>query len=333
MKEGGMNKNILRWGILSTARINRAIINALSFSKVDQCYAVASRDADKAKRYAAEWKIPKWVGSYDELLNDPDIDIIYNPLPNHLHVSESIRAMRAGKHVLCEKPLALTPEDVDLLSRASQETSKFVMEAFMYRHHPQTKHVVDLIRGGAVGDVQLIRGAFTFQIKDEQDIRLLPDSGGGSIWDVGCYPISYARTILGEAPSEVLGSAVFNPSGVDESFYGQLLFPSGAIAQFDSGFRSEPRAKMEIVGTKGELTIPDPFKPGNKYTLLLTKNGIKQEIKGKGNELYLGQIDNLHKAILEGIEPLVTLQDSKVNTQVIVSLLRSARSKQWEKVM
>lgn len=325
-----MNKKILRWGILSTARINRAIINALSFSKIDECYAVASRDVVKAKNYAAEWKIPNWYGSYEELLNDPNIDIIYNPLPNHLHVSESIRALRAGKHVLCEKPLALTPAEVDQVSGVSQETGKILMEAFMYRHHPQTKRVIELVRDGAVGDVQLIRGAFTFQIKNEHDIRLSSESGGGSIWDVGCYPISYARTILGEVPSEVMGSANFNQDGVDESFYGQLRFPSGAIAQFDSGFRSEPRAKMEIVGTKGEMVIPNPFKPGAKYSFYLSRHGNVEVVKGKGEELYLGQINNLHAAALGGKAPLVSLEDTKTNTHTIVALLRSARSGKWE---
>lgn len=327
-----MDKNILRWGILSTARINRAIINALSLSKNDLCFAVASRNADKAKDYAAEWGISNWYGSYDELLNDPRIDIIYNPLPNHLHVSESIRAMRAGKHILCEKPLALLPEEVDEVARVSQETGKFVMEAFMYRHHPQTHHVVELIRGGAIGQVQFVRGAFTFQIKNEEDIRLQPDSGGGSIWDVGCYPISYTRTILGEVPDQVMGSAVFNEKGVDESFYGQLLFSSGVIGQFDSGFRSEPRAKMEIVGTQGELLIPEPFKPGQKYRLQIRKNGKIEEINGKGEELYSGQIKNLHACVKSNASPLVTLEDTKANTQTIVALLRSARSGVWEKV-
>lgn len=325
-----MSKQILNWGILSTARINRVLINALSLSKNDQCYAVASRSAEKGESYAKQWKIPNWHGSYENLLADPNIDIIYNPLPNHLHIPYSIKAMQAGKHVLCEKPIALLPEEIDELEKVSADTGMVVMEAFMYRHHPQTLKVVEMIREGAIGNLQFIRGSFTFSIQSEDDIRLAPDYGGGSIWDVGCYPISYARTIVGEKPTKVLGKARFSDRGVDNSIYGMMEFPSGVIAQFDSGFRSPPRAKMEVVGDQGELLIDNPFKPGEKYNLVLRSNGTEKVIKGKGKELYLGQVENLHACVTDEAEPLISLRDSKDNTSVITALLRSARSGNWE---
>ena len=179
-------EKMLNWGLLSTARINRALIKPLNASKRTRLLAVASRSQSSAEAYAREWKIPRAHGSYEALLNDPEIDVIYNSLPNHLHTEWTIKALRAGKHVLCEKPIALTLAELDAMSQAAQETGKVLAEAFMYRHHAQTLKVKEIVDGGELGRIQLIKGAFTFTLTHEDDIRLNQETGGGSIWDVGC---------------------------------------------------------------------------------------------------------------------------------------------------
>ena len=177
----------LRWGLLSTARINRAVIPPIRSSLRSELKAVASRDVVKAKEYARGWHIPHAYGSYEELLADENIDVIYNPLPNHLHAEWSIRAAEAGKHVLCEKPLALLVEEVDRMIAAARANNVVITEAFMYKHHPQTLKVLELSRQGAIGELLLIKGAFTFNLDRPDDVRWIPEWGGGSIWDVGCY--------------------------------------------------------------------------------------------------------------------------------------------------
>ena len=200
--------------------------------------AVASRSISSAEAYAREWNIPRAHGSYEALLADPEIDVIYNSLPNHLHAEWTIKALRAGKHVLCEKPFALTLAEVDAMSQAARETGKVLAEAFMYRHHAQTLKVKEIVDSGALGKLQLIKGAFTFTLTREGDIRSKKETGGGSIWDVGCYPISYARMIVGAEPVEVFGWQVTGQGGTDDSFIGQMRFEDGIHAQFDSGFKS-----------------------------------------------------------------------------------------------
>lgn len=316
--------NAINWGLLSTARINRALIKPLRASKRTRLLGVASRSLTSAQVYAREWGIPKVYGSYEELLADPEIDVIYNPLPNHLHAEWTIKALYAGKHVLCEKPLALKLEEVDAIIAAAKKTGNIATEAFMYRHHPQTIKVKELVDNGAIGRVQLIKGAFTFGLSREGDIRLVKEYGGGSLWDVGCYPISYARTILGEEPIEVFGWQVTGPGGCDESFYGQMRFGSGVHMQFDSGFRSSLRSYVEIVGTEAVLNIPDPFKPGLKNDIYLKRDGKQERIRIKGRELYLGEVEDLCDAIQSGKTPRVTLADSRANIAAILSLAKSA---------
>src|SRR5512133_1849587 len=209
----------LNWGVLSTARINRALIKPLTASKRTRLLAVASRSLSSAESYAREWKIPRAHGSYEALLADPEIDVIYNSLPNHLHAEWTIKALHAGKHVLCEKPIALTLAEVDAMTQAAKETGKVLAEAFMYRHHPQTLKAKEIVDSGALGELQLIRGAFTFTLTREGDIRSKKETGGGSIWDIGCYPISYARMIVGAEPVEVFGWQVTSAGGVDDSFF------------------------------------------------------------------------------------------------------------------
>ncbi len=321
-----MTQRPLNWGILSTARINRALIPPLNASKRTCLLAAASRSESTAQAYAREWNIPRAHGSYESLLADSDIDVIYNPLPNHLHAEWTIKAMRAGKHVLCEKPLALSLAEVDAMIAASKETGKVLAEAFMYRHHPQTLKVKELVEGGALGKLQLIKGAFTYTFTREGNFRGIKEMGGGSIWDVGCYPISYARMIVGAEPAEVFGWQVEGPDGSDMSFVGQMRFGNGVDTQFDSGFQSPLRSFIEIVGSDASLNIPVPFKPGLKSQFILRRGNKVETIHVKGQELYMGEVDDMCDAILLGKPPRISLADSRANVAAILALLESAET-------
>jgi D-xylose 1-dehydrogenase (NADP+, D-xylono-1,5-lactone-forming) len=316
----------LRWGLLSTARINRALLPPLRSSARNELTAVASRDLERAQAYADERNIPRVFGSYEAMLADPDVDVIYNPLPNSMHTEWTIKATEAGKHVLCEKPLANTLEEVDAITAAARKAGVVVMEAFMYRHHPQTLKVKELVESGAIGKLQLIRGSFTFKIADEGDVRLNSSLGGGSIWDVGCYPISYARLIAGTEPVEVFGwQKTGAGSGVDESFFGQMRFPNEVHAQFDCGFRSPQRTHIELVGDKGNITVKTPFTPRLNEEIIVTNGDEKRIITTPGEDLYLGEVENMADAILDGKPPRMSLADSRNNVALILALLRSAK--------
>jgi xylose dehydrogenase (NAD/NADP) len=316
----------LRWGLLSTARINRALLPPLRASARNELTALASRDLERAKTYANEWNIPRVFGSYEAMLADPDVDVIYNPLPNSMHMEWTIKAAQAGKHVLCEKPLAVTIEEVDAITAAAQKAGVVVMEAFMYRHHPQTLKVKELVESGVVGKLQLIRGSFTFKLSDEGDVRLNSSLSGGSIWDVGCYPISYARLIAGVELVEVFGWQVTGQaSGVDEMFAGQMRFSNGVYAQFDCGFRTPQRTHMELVGDKGNITIKIPFSPKLNEEIIVTNGDEKRIITIPGEDLYLGEVENMADAILNGQPPRMSLADSRGNVAAIKALLRSAQ--------
>jgi predicted dehydrogenase len=321
-----MANKVLNWGLLSTARINRALITPLRASQRNQLLAVASRTQESAEKYAQEWKIPRAHGSYEALLADPEIDVVYISLPNHLHTTWTIKAVEAGKHVLCEKPLALSVEEVDTVQSAARKHERVVMEAFMYRHHPQTLKVQEVVKSGSLGPLKLIRGSFSFALSREGDIRLDPAMGGGSIWDIGCYPISYARTVVGAAPLEVFGWQVIGPTGIDDTFVGQMRFDHDILAQFDSSFVIPFHAFMEIVGSEGTLNIPRPFKPETDEKIYLTRGEKTETIKVKGQELYIGEVENMADAIRLGQEPRISLDDSRLNVAVISALLESARA-------
>jgi len=234
--------------------------------------------------------------------------------------------LRAGKHVLCEKPLALTLAEVDAISAAARETGKVVAEAFMYRHHPQTLRVKEIVESGALGKLQLIKGAFTFTLTREGNFRWVNEAGGGSIWDVGCYPISYTRFLVGAEPLEVFGWQVSGAGGADESFIGQMRFVEDVHAQFDSGFKSPLHSYMEIVGSDGSLVVPAPFKPGRREKIFLTRADKTEAIEIAGQELYLGEVDDMSEAIWSGRPPRVSLADSRANTAAILALLESAKT-------
>ena len=321
-----MANKVLNWGLLSTARINRALIPPLQVSKRNHLLAVASRTQEGADKYAREHKISRAYGTYEALLADPEIDVIYNPLPNHLHAEWTIKAVEAGKHVLCEKPLALSVDEVDAMQAAARKHDRVVAEAFMYRHHAQTLKVQELVQNGSLGALKLIRGSFSFVLAREGDVRLDPAMGGGSIWDVGCYPISYARTIVGAAPLEVFGWQVTGPTGIDETFVGQMRFDYDIHAQFDCSFAIPFHTFMEVVGSEGMLNIPNPFLPTTAEKIYLRRGEKTETIKIKGQELYLGEVEDMADAILLGRDPRISLDDSRANVAVISALLESARS-------
>jgi xylose dehydrogenase (NAD/NADP) len=318
----------LRWGLLSTAHINRALLPPLRASARNELTAVASRNLGRAQAYAKERDIPRAFGTYEAMLADPDVDVIYNSLPNGLHTEWTIKAAQAGKHILCEKPLAVTVEEVDAMTAAAKKAGVVLMEAFMYRHHPQTLKVKELIEGGAIGMLQVMHGSFTFKItnENEDDVRLSSSLGGGSIWDIGCYPISYARLIAGAEPIEVFGWQITGArSGVDETFTGQLRFPNNVYALFDCGFRTPFRAHMELVGNEGSLDIARPFQPALNEQMILTRDDKQEVITVPGEDLYLGEVENMADAILNGVAPRMSLTDSRNNVATIQALLRSAR--------
>jgi D-xylose 1-dehydrogenase (NADP+, D-xylono-1,5-lactone-forming) len=318
---------VLRWGLLSTARINAALLPALRECERAEPFAVASRSASTAEAYAAKHELPRAHGSYDELIDDPDIDVVYNPLPNHLHAEWTIKAAEAGKHVLCEKPLACSLAEVDAMIAAADANDVVVAEAFMYRHHPQTKRVQELVAKGAVGEVRLVRGSFSFTLTNEHDIRMDRAMGGGSAWDIGVYPVSYARTIIGTAPVSAVARQHESESGVDRSCFGTIEFDGGAVAQFDSSFAAPFRTHLEVVGTTGVIVVPSPFKPSRHETVYVGPAGDALEpVEVESQcDLYTYEVDDLTDAVLGLGDPRVTLEDSRANVATILAVLASAR--------
>lgn len=318
----------VRWGLLSTAHINRSLIPPILHSKHSELVAIASRNPEKAVNYARDWNIPKAYGSYEDLLTDPEIDVIYNSLPNSLHTEWTVKALNSGKHVLCEKPMCLNTQEVDEIQTAAQKNGKFVTEAFMYRHHPQTLKVKEIVDKGMIGELRFFRGSFSFQLDRLGDPREDLSMGGGSIWDVGCYPISYARYIIGSEPEEVFGWQRSGPTGIDTIFAGQMRFTNELLAQFDSGFDAPYRVGIEIVGSQGSMMIPNPYKPGKKEKIMLSRQNSSEVIPISGQELYIGEVMDMENAILHNQPPLISLADSRGNVIVINALLQSAKLSQ-----
>jgi xylose dehydrogenase (NAD/NADP) len=316
----------LNWGFLSTAKISKALVEPLRRSKRNTLVAVASRELEHAETYARAHKIPRAYGSYQALLADPDIDVIYNPLPNSLHTEWTIKAVQAGKHVLCEKPLALSIEEVDAMQMEAEIQGRLVVEALMYRSHAQTEKVREVIQDGQLGRIRLVRGSFTYGGTDEGNYRLKAEMGGGCLWDVGIYPLSFARFVLGAEPEEVFGWQTAGPTGVDQSFVAQLRFPGEIHMQFDCSMAAPYHVFMEIAGEEAALVIPQPFNPGLKNSLYLSRGGKNTIIPVVGNATYVGEVEAMADAILDGKPPAVSLTDSRANVKVIAALFESART-------
>ena len=325
---------ILKWGLLSTAGINRAVINPIKLSPRSQLVAVASRDGDRARAYALEHGIPTAHAGYEALLDDPNVDVIYNPLPNLMHAEWTIKAADAGKHVLCEKPLVTTLEDFDAVSAAAKRNAVTIFEAFMYLHHPQTLLLRDLVRSGALGKLQMINSWFHFYLPPENsdNIRLNAALHGGGFWDVGVYPNSLSVMINGgEAPLEVYATQQIGESGVDVLLNGHLRFKDDVIAQISCGLRQPRKAATYVVGDAGTATIQTPWKPD-----LDGPGGIAVSYRGKEDELlepepvdpYICEVRAMEACVLDGAEPVVPLDLSRNFLRSALALYASARSGQ-----
>ena len=316
----------VRWGLLSTANINRMLIPSIRASERGELVAVASRSQASADAYAAKWGIPIAFGSYEAMLESGEVDAVYISLPNHLHAEWSIKAMNQGVHVLCEKPFALTVRDVDRMRQVSDLTGMVLAEAFMYRHHSQTKIAGDFVRSGKLGEVTVIRGVFNFKLTERENVRLMPELGGGAVWDVGCYPISIAQFLMGGPPLWVFGDQWLGESGVDELFSGQMHYADGRMAQFTCSFRTPQHTFVEVIGTDGRLTISEPFRMdlGGNHLLFYPGEGEPQEIPVPHEDLYLGEVDDMHAAILDGAASYLTLEETRNHIRTIVALYESA---------
>jgi xylose dehydrogenase (NAD/NADP) len=312
---------------LGAARINRSLIPAIRSSPRSELVAVASRDPARAAAYAREWGIPRSFGRYEDMLGDDGIDVVYVPVPNALHAEWTIRALRAGKHVLCEKPLAVSVDEIDAIAEAARQTGRVVAEGLMYRHHALTREVKAMVERGTLGELRVLRGCFTFPLTREGDVRLHPALGGGCLWDLGVYPIGYARLMIGAEPVEAFGWQTLGPTGVDLSFAGQLRFPGDVMMQCDTSFRTSFRRDVEIVGSEATLLVPNPFKPGPREPIHLVRGDDRQtiEVAGSDAHLYLGEVEDLADALQHGRKPAVSLADSRGTVAAIVALLASAR--------
>ncbi|HSF82142.1 MAG TPA: Gfo/Idh/MocA family oxidoreductase [Anaerolineales bacterium] len=318
----------VRWGLLSTANINRRLIPAIRASKRGELVAVASRSLSKARAYANKWEIPLAYGDYAQMLSSGAIDAVYISLPNHLHAEWTIQALTAGVHVLCEKPMALTLAEMDAMITASRVSGRVLAEAFMYRHHPQTKIAGNWAHSGRLGDICLVRGVFNFALHARDNVRLVPEYGGGCLWDVGVYPLSFAQFIFGEAPYRVAGSQWLGDSGVDETFSGLLEYSGNRMAQISSAFRTPWFTQAEIIGTKGRLTINRPFvglEQGRRMVFHPEK-GDPLEIQVPEKELYLGEVEDMHAAILDGAPNYLTLSETRDHIRTVLGLYESART-------
>lgn len=324
-------KNI-RWGLLSTANINRRLIPAIRASKQGILSAVASRSQESAEAYARKWGIPLAFGSYQEMLDSGKIDAVYISLPNHLHAEWSIKAMRAGIAVLCEKPFAITLEEVDEMIAVHEETKVPLAEAFMYLHHPQTKLTREWVQSGKLGKISLVRGAFDFAMSNPGgNIRMNPAIGGGCLWDVGVYPMSFAQFVMGGAPEWVFGSQWVGSTGVDETFAGQMGYANGAIAQIASAFRTPYHTFFEVVGTEGRLHLNRPFTGLEEHTRALTytsPKGESIEIPVPEVELYSGEVEDMHDTLLDHVPNSLTLGETRNHIKTVLALYVSAKTGQ-----
>src|SRR5262245_36221000 len=240
----------VRWGIISTADINRKLIPGAHESPKVELLAVGSRDEERALNYARTWDIERAYGTYEELLADPDVEAVYNPLPNTLHAEWSIKALDAGKHVLCEKPFSRHVDEIQASFDAAERNGLLLSEAFMYRHNPQSARVKELVDGGAIGTLRLVRSTFSYSLYEADKIRLRTDVEGGALMDVGCYCVSGSRLVAGE-PESVFGSAWYGETGTDWVFTATMRFPDDVLAIFDCGTALQDRDALEVVGSEG----------------------------------------------------------------------------------
>ncbi|MBD1380380.1 Gfo/Idh/MocA family protein [Metabacillus arenae] len=323
----------VRWGIIGCAGIaKRAVIPGIQQSETCEVTAIASRRLEKAKKTAEELNIPTAYGSYEELLADPNIDGVYIPLPNHLHKEWTIRAAEAGKHVLCEKPLAIHAKEAQEMVIACEKVGVVFAEAFMYRYHPRYAMIQDFLKSGEIGELRGIHGTFTFNnSNDNGNVRFKQEWGGGSLYDVGVYPISAARMLLGEEPQAATVHAFFSNEhdNVDMMASGILEFNHGVALTFDCGMWAAFRNNLEIVGTEGRIEVPSAFIASQNEQdnfFVITQEG-RREVEVPRLNQYSLQADALARSILNG-EPLpYPAADAILNMKVVDACLTSARER------
>jgi predicted dehydrogenase len=326
----------VRWGVLSTAKIGTAqVIPAMQAGRYCEIVAIGSRSLEKAQAAAHALSIPKAYGSYEELLGDSEIDAVYNPLPNHLHVPWSIKALEAGKHVLCEKPIALTTAGArELLDAAHRHPHLKVMEAFMYRHHPQWQRARQLVTQGGVGELRTIQSFFSYHNVDPGNIRNMADIGGGGLMDIGCYCISQARFIFDTEPLRVFGIVEYDPQfGTDRLASGVLDFGRGT-ATFTCSTQLTPYQRVNVFGTQGRLEIEIPFNaPTDRPARMWHQHGdAVDEIAFDVCNQYTIQGDLFSQAILNDTGVPTPLKDAVANMKVIEAIAQSAQRGAWIEV-
>ena len=312
----------VRWGILSTAHINRKLLAGAARSSEVEVVAVGSRDLARARAFADEHGIPAAYGSYEELLADPAVEAIYNPLPNTLHCEWSIRALEAGKHVLCEKPMSSSIAEVEQAFAVAERIGLHLTEAFMYRHHPQAKRLAALVAEGAIGALRVIRSTFSYGLFDESNIRLRTDVDGGSLMDVGCYCVSGSRLLAGE-PEAVFGRAFIGPTGTDWAFTGSLRFRGDVFALFDCATCLPNRDELEVIGSDGSLFLDDPWHCLDPVIELRRDDGTER-IEIEAANPYQLELEDLGRAIRTGSAPLLGRDDAVAQARAISALRRSA---------
>jgi xylose dehydrogenase (NAD/NADP) len=317
--------NAVRWGVVSTARINEKVLAGAREAGGVEVVAVGSRDRSRGEDFARRHGIARVHGSYDDLLADPDVEAVYIPLPNSLHVEWTVRALEAGKHVLCEKPLARRPADVATAFDAAERAGRVLMEGFMWRYHPQTEAVARLAR--EIAPLRVVRAAFGFPlpVEDTANVRWLAELDGGALMDVGCYCVSAARLLCGE-PERVTGQAVWAPSGVDVRFAGVLRFADGALATFDCGFDVPHRGMLEVVGEGGTLVAEDPWHGISPRLTFERPDGTREEVPVERANPYRLELEDVSAAIRDGGAPRLGRDDALGQAQAIDTLYEAAGS-------
>ncbi|MBI5301431.1 MAG: Gfo/Idh/MocA family oxidoreductase [Chloroflexi bacterium] len=324
----------LRWGVLSTARIGvNAVIPAIQQSRNGIVTAIASRDAKTAQDAARAANIPHAFGSYEQLLESDMVDAIYNPLPNHLHREWTIRAAEHGKHILCEKPFALNTAQVDAMIAAAKQHRVQLMEAFMYRFHPQVARAKELLAQGVIGKIKTIRSAFCFTLNRSEDIRLKKETGGGSLMDVGCYCVNMTRLFAGAEPTQVQASQVTHAGGVDDSFSALLQFPDNVVGVFDCSFRTDYVEWVQVQGTEGRLDVSRPVKPLLNPGEIILRQGEKSDHLATVNTIttpaanhYQLMCEHFADAVLTGAPLAYPPELDRGNMRVIDALYEAART-------
>jgi D-xylose 1-dehydrogenase (NADP+, D-xylono-1,5-lactone-forming) len=315
----------VRWGILSTARINDEIIAGAAESDRVEILAVASRDAGRADAYAREKGIERSYGSYEELLEDPDIEAVYIPLPNGMHIPWTMRSLEAGKHVLCEKPLSRRADDVVAAFDLADSAGLVLSEGFMWRHHPQTTKLGELLQDGTIGRLRVVRASFSFELASRHgpnDTRFDPELDGGALMDVGCYCISAIRFAGGE-PERMQAEQVVGESGVDVVFAATLRLPGDTLAHFDCGFVLPSRDEVEIVGEEASLFLDDPWH-ARSPVIELRRDGAVEKIEAERANSYRLELENVSGAIRGEVELLLGRDDAVAQARAIEALYEAA---------